>query len=112
MNHHLTQISLQKTLDSIILKLEKNFGPEKVYDEKELQNLLRSFLQQAFPDASVEREVRLKNVRGNIDILINGKYAIEVKIPNNRTELRNLSAQLQEYQEEYSNKQTLHYNVD
>ena len=88
-------------MDSIILKLEKGFEPEKVYDEKELQNLLRSFLQQAFPKAKVEREVSLKQVRDSVDILIDGKYAIEVKIPNSRTELRNLSAQLEEYQEEF-----------
>lgn len=90
-------------MDSIILKLERDFEPEKVYDEKELQNLLRSFLQQAFPDTTVEKEVNLKNIRGNVDIVINGKYAIEVKIPSNRAELRNLTAQLEEYQEEYPN---------
>ena len=90
-------------MDSIILKLEKGFEPEKVYDEKELQNLLRSFLQQAFPKTTVEREVSLKQVRDSIDILVDKKYAIEVKIPNSRTELRNLSAQLEEYQEEYPN---------
>jgi len=90
-------------LDSIILKLERDFEPEKVYDEKELQNLLRSFLQQAFPDATIEREVHLKKNRGDVDVVINGKYAIEVKIPNNRTELRNLTTQLEEYQEEYPN---------
>jgi hypothetical protein len=88
-------------MDSIILKLEKGFEPEKVYDEKELQNLLRSHLETVFPKAVVKREVSLKHVRGTIDILVDGKYAIEAKIPNNRTELRNLSAQLEEYQEEY-----------
>jgi hypothetical protein len=90
-------------MDSIILKLEKGFEPEKVYDEKELQNLLRSYLQTVFPKATIEREVSLKQVRDTIDILVDGKYAIEVKIPNSRTELRNLSAQLEEYQEEYPN---------
>ena len=70
--------------DSIILKLEREFNPEKVYDEKELQNLLRSFLQQAFPDITVE----------------------------NRTQLRNLSAQLEEYQEEYANLIALIMNND
>ncbi len=89
-------------MDSIILQLVRNFEPEKVYDEKELQNLLRSFLQQAFPKATIEREVVLKN-KDSIDVLVDGKYAIEVKIPNSRTELRNLSAQLEEYQEEYPN---------
>jgi hypothetical protein len=89
-------------MDSIILQLERDFKPEKVYDEKELQNLLRIFLEQKFPKATVEREVILKN-KDSIDVLVDGKYAIEAKIPNTRTELRNLSAQLEEYQEEYPN---------
>jgi len=88
-------------MDSIILNLEKNFEPEKVFDEKELQNLLRSFLQQAFPNAKVEREVQLKDVRDSVDILVDNKYAIEVKIPDNRLALRNAYAQLKEYQEEF-----------
>ena len=88
-------------MDSIILKLEKNFEPEKVFDEKELQNLLRSFLQQAFPNSKVEREVQLKDVRDSVDLLIDKKYAIEVKIPENRIALRNAYAQLKEYQEEF-----------
>jgi hypothetical protein len=88
-------------MDSIILKLEKNFEPEKVIDEKELQNLLRSFLQQVFPNAIVEREVQLKDVRDSVDILVDKKYAIEVKIPDNRIALRNAYAQLKEYQEEF-----------
>jgi hypothetical protein len=94
-------------MDSIILKLEKGFEPEKVYDEKELQNLLRSYLQTVFPKAKIEREVSLKKIRGSVDILIDGKYVIEAKVPNSRTELRNLSAQLEEYQEEYPNIITL-----
>jgi hypothetical protein len=90
-------------MDSIILKLEKGFEPEKVYDEKELQNLIRQFLQTTFPKSKVEREADFKGNRDSVDILVDNKYAIEVKIPNNRTELRNLSAQLEEYQEEYPN---------
>jgi len=90
-------------MDSIILKLEKGFEPEKVYDEKELQNLIRQFLQTTFPKSKIEREADFKSNRDSVDILVDGKYAIEVKIPNNRTELRNLSAQLEEYREEYPN---------
>ena len=90
-------------MDEIISKLKKGFEPVKVIDEKELQNLLRSHLETVFPKSLVEREVSLKHVRGTVDILVDGKYAIEAKIPNSRTELRNLSAQLEEYQEEFPN---------
>ena len=88
-------------IEKITQKLNKEFEPESVYDEKELQNALRIFLQQAFPNSKVEREVSFNNNRDTLDILVDNRYAIEVKIPNNRTELRNLSAQLEEYQETY-----------
>ena len=88
-------------IEKITQKLNKEFEPESVYDEKELQNALRMFLQQAFPNSKVEREVSFNNNRDTLDILVDNRYAIEVKIPNNRTELRNLSAQLEEYQETY-----------
>lgn len=90
-------------MDSIMMKLERKFEPEKVIDEKELQNMIRQFLQTTFPKSKVEREAKFKGNRDSVDILVDDKYAIEAKIPNNRTELRNLTAQLEEYKEEYPN---------
>ena len=84
----------------LIKTIQNEFSPEKVYDEKELQNLLRHFLQTKFPNAEVRREVLMKN-KDSIDIVVNDKYAFELKIPNDKTELRNLKAQLEEYKEEY-----------
>ena len=50
----------------------------------------------------VEREAQTK--RGDkLDIVINDKYVFELKVPRNRTQLRNLSAQLEEYVEQYPN---------
>jgi len=88
------------SFEHIIKTIQNEFSPEKVFDESEFQNLLRHFLQTKFPNAEVRREVEMKN-KDSIDILVNDKYAFELKIPNNRTELRNLKAQLEEYQEEY-----------
>ncbi len=88
-------------MDSILRKLEKEFQPEKLQSEDHLQAQIVQFLKAKFPNASVERELQLKKVRGSIDIVVNGKYAIEVKVPESRTTLRNLSAQLEEYKEEY-----------
>lgn len=91
-----------KAIDFEILigSIQHDFRPEKVYDEKELQNLLRHFLETKFPNAKVEREVKTK-YNDSVDIVINGKYVFECKIPENRTILRNFKAQLEEYQEEY-----------
>jgi len=86
--------------ENLIKTIQNEFRPEKVIDETELQNLLRHFLQTKFPNAEVRREVELKN-KDKLDILVNDKYAFELKIPEDRTTLRNLKAQLEEYQEEY-----------
>lgn len=88
-------------LDSIIRRLENEFKPEKLQSEDHLQAQIFQFLKAKFPNADVRREQPLKNIRDSIDILVNGKYAIEVKVPADRTALRNLAAQLEEYQEEY-----------
>ena len=89
------------SMDSILWKLEKDFEPEKLQSEDHLQAQILQFLKGKFPNSNVQREQSLRNIRGNIDILVDGKFAIEVKVPNSRTELRNLSAQLEEYKEEY-----------
>jgi len=89
------------SMDSILWKLEKDFEPEKLQSEDHLQAQIIQFVKAKFPNSNVQREQPLKNVRGNIDIVVDGKFAIEVKVPNSRTELRNLTAQLEEYKEEY-----------
>ena len=42
-------------------------------------------------------------IQGNdvLDILIDDKYALELKVPSERSHLRNLGAQLVEYNEHY-----------
>jgi len=86
--------------ENLIKSIQNEFRPEKVFDEKELQNLLRHFLQTKFPNAEVRREVVMKN-KDSVDIVVNDRYAFELKIPEDRTSLRNLKAQLEEYKEEY-----------
>jgi len=87
--------------DTLINAIKKDFSPEKVFDEKELQNMLRTFLETKFPNAVIEREVRTK--QGDwVDVVVNGKFAFELKMPETRTVLRDLKAQLEEYQEEFS----------
>ena len=100
LNNNKDEFEHEVNFEHLIKTIQNEFRPEKVYDEKELQNLLRHFLQTKFPNAEVRREVLMKN-KDSIDIVVNDKYAFELKIPNDKTELRNLKAQLEEYKEEY-----------
>ena len=60
------------------------------------------FLKAKFPERKIRRQV---TIQGNdrLDILIDDKYAFELKVPKQRTDLRNLGAQLEEYKEMYPN---------
>lgn len=82
--------------------IQTEFIPEPVFDEKELQSQLSVFLRAKFPNNKIEREVRIPS-GGDIDIVIDNTFAIELKIPKDRTTLRNLIAQIDEYQEYYPN---------
>ena len=95
-------VSKELDFENLIETIEHDFKPEKVFDEKELQNLLRQFLQDHFPDSNVEREFILSN-RDSIDIVVNSKYGFECKIPENRKILRDLIGQLEEYKDEMPN---------
>ena len=87
--------------ESMINAIESDFEPEKITDEEHLQAQLSIFLKAKFPNAIVEREIRTE--RGDrIDVLVDGKFAFELKVPDERVKLRNLMAQLEEYKEQYN----------
>ena len=95
-------VGIFNEFEHIINSIQKEFIPEKFIDEKELQAQLAIFLKTKFPDMKIEREIITK--RGDkLDIVVDDKYVVEVKIPENRTHLRNLSAQIEEYIEQYPN---------
>ena len=86
---------------AILDSIENDFFPEKMKDEIDLQGQIAVFLKTKFPEKSIEREVKTNIIGNKLDILIDSVYALEIKQPTQRTQLRNLSAQLEEYQEEY-----------
>ncbi|MEM2618828.1 MAG: hypothetical protein QW356_05030 [Candidatus Hadarchaeales archaeon] len=86
--------------DSILDCIEKEFEPENVRDEEELRIQLLQFLKARFPDKKPEKGVPTR--RGKVDILIAGRYAIELKIADNKGKLRNLVGQLRDYKKEYN----------
>ena len=88
--------------ENIINSVHRGFDPERITNEEHLQSQLTVFLKAKFPDMKVEREVKTK--QGDLlDIVVDDKYVFELKVPKNRTQLRNLSAQVEEYIEQYPN---------
>ncbi|MHA7647346.1 hypothetical protein [Nitrosopumilus sp. S4] len=92
----------EREFQNIINEIEHSFEPERILDEKELQSQLTIFLKAKYPNRKIEREVITQN-KDKLDIVIDGKFVFELKVPKSRTDLRNLSAQLEEYSEQYPN---------
>ena len=97
-------IGSDSELHTILDAIEEDFDPEKIMDEIELQGQIAVFLKTRFKGKEVEREVSMhegSRERNFIDIVVDNVYALEVKLPTTRTQLRNLKGQLEEYQEKY-----------
>lgn len=88
--------------ETIINSLKVGFQPEAITNEEHLEAQLTIFLKAKFPDRKVQRQLTTKN-GDQLDIVVNDKYVFELKVPRNRTHLRNLSAQIEEYVEQYPN---------
>ena len=95
-----SKVGNENELNDILDVIDEKFKPEAIIDEKELQGQLAVFLKAVYPDRKVEREVTTK--RGDkIDILIDDNYVLELKVPSGKDSLRSLSAQIEEYMEEF-----------
>ena len=89
----------ENEFNGILDLIEEKFKPEKIKDEKELQGQLAVFLN-AVTNTKIEREVKTKS-GDKIDILIDDNYVLELKVPSGKDSLRSLSAQIEEYMEEF-----------
>ncbi len=87
---------------NLINAIQTGFEPEKIELEEHLQSQLTVFLKARYPDRKIAREVPTK-YGDIIDIVVDGVYAFELKVPSDRATLRNLGAQLEEYVEQYPN---------
>ena len=95
-----SKVGNENELNDILDVIDEKFKPEIIIDEKELQGQLAVFLKAVYPDRKIEREVTTK--RGDkIDILIDDNYVLELKVPSGKDSLRSLSAQIEEYMEEF-----------
>lgn len=92
----------ERELRSILAIIQKDFEPENIQEEDDLQAQLTIFLKATFLDRKIEREKEIKS-GDKLDILIDDRFVLELKVPKTRTDLRNLTAQIEEYLEEYPN---------
>lgn len=84
--------------DSILNSISKEFEPEDVRDESEFEKQLFQFLKIRYPERA-KRQVNTP--KGKIDIVIDDRYAIELKIADNKGKLRDLVGQLYSYKKVY-----------
>ena len=95
-----SKVGNENELNDILDVIDEKFKPEAIIDEKELQGQLAVFLKAVYPDKKIEREVTTKG-GDKIDILIDDNYVLELKVPSGKDSLRSLSAQIEEYMEEF-----------
>ena len=95
-----SKVGNENELNDILDVIDEKFKPESIIDEKELQGQLAVFLKAVYPDKKIEREVTTKG-GDKIDILIDDNYVLELKVPSGKDSLRSLSAQIEEYMEEF-----------
>ena len=95
-----SKVGNKNELNDILDVIDEKFKPESIIDEKELQGQLAVFLKAVYPDKKIEREVTTKG-GDKIDILIDDNYVLELKVPSGKDSLRSLSAQIEEYMEEF-----------
>ena len=94
-----TEIKQQSEFDSILENIKNNFVPEACRDEKEFEKQLISYLKGRLSQRVVGEVASRK---GKIDIVIDDKYAIELKIANSISNLRNLIGQIHDYLKVYN----------
>ena len=87
---------------NVINSIRKEFTPEKIRNEEHFEAQLTIFLKSKFPNMKVERQVVIKK-GDKLDIVMDEKYVFELKVPKSRTILRDLSAQIEEYIEQFPN---------
>ena len=95
----------------VINSVKADFEPERIADEEHLEAQLMVFLKAKFPERKIRRQI---TIQGNdrLDVLVDDRHAFELKVPKQRSDLRNLGAQLSEYKESYPNICAVIYDLD
>lgn len=85
---------------ALLADIQQNFEPETTRDEAEFETQLTIWLKHRFP-GQVERQVG--NIQGRVDLVLFGKFAIELKIAQDTQRLRNLIGQIHAYKKVWPN---------
>jgi hypothetical protein len=86
--------------DAILDFIQKEFRPNPVRDETELENQLVQFLRPKYGGVVQEQ---VPTPYGRVDIVLFNKYALELKLATNRNNLRDMEGQLRDYKKVYPN---------
>ena len=100
--------------ENIMDIIETDFNVKQFSKEDDVQSQLEVFLEVRFPEKSIERRVMFKNPYGSsgeIEIVIDGKFGIEVKVPSSNKELRDMKTQL-DHEQNFAVKEVLALIVD
>ena len=86
--------------ETIINQITEYFEREPIRDEREFEGQFAIFLKARYPELDIQRQFRIG--RGSkVDVVIDQRFAFELKVPRNRIDLRNLISQLDEYSETF-----------
>jgi hypothetical protein len=91
-------INDEDEFSSILNVIHTQFRPEPLRDEKELEGQIAIWLNAKYPN-SVRRQVQTGF--GKVDVVLFGKYALELKIAANKNALRDMIGQLRDYRKVY-----------
>jgi len=93
------EVKSQSEFDSILESIENEFEPEDIRDENDFEKQLTQFLKIKYP-GRVRRQVETS--KGKIDLVIDEKYAIELKIADGKGKLRDLVGQVYNYKKVFN----------
>ena len=95
-----TQMEVKKgEFDLILESIKKEFEPEDVRDENDFEKQLTQFFKIKYPNRA-RRQIDTR--KGKIDIVIDNRYAIELKIADSKGKLRDLVGQVYSYKKIYN----------
>tara|TARA_Y100001936_G_C15968339_1_gene609629 strand:- start:87 stop:1094 length:1008 start_codon:yes stop_codon:yes gene_type:complete len=100
--------------EDILDSIESKFDVRKFSVEEDVHSQLEIFIDAMFPEISVQRGYRFKNefgTLGEIELMLDGKFGIEVKVPESNIDLRNMKSQL-ESEQRYAAEQVAALIVD
>jgi len=91
--------TITSEFDEILGEIKMGFRPEKTRDEEELEKQLVMFLKMKLGEDRVDRQYHKDGKR--VDIVIDGKYGIELKIAESYGSIASLPTQLRLYRKRF-----------